>query len=81
LALVALFIPALAHAHTHGSFDHPWHDRVRDVFMLTLAAVAVVSGVSVFICGSARQRIVAVAAAALPVYMLVHFLAWATGLF
>lgn len=80
VGLAALFVPALAHGHTPSSFDHPWHDRVRDVFMLTLAVVAVVSVVSVFIRGSATQRIIAVPTVALPVYVLVRFTVWVVGL-
>jgi hypothetical protein len=48
--------------------------------MLALAAVAVVSVVSVFRRGSAAQRIVAVATAALPIYVLVRFTVWVVGL-
>jgi len=80
VGLAVLFVPALAHGHTPSSFNHPWHDRVRDVFMLTLAVVAVTSVVSAFIRGSAVQRIIAIAAAALPIYVLVRFTIWVAGL-
>jgi hypothetical protein len=81
VGLAVLFVPALAHGHTARDFDYPWHDRVRDVFMLALATVAVVSVVSVFIRGTVGQRIFAVATAALPIYVLVRFVVWVLGLF
>jgi len=79
VGLAVLFVPALAHGHTPSSFDHPWRDRVRDVFMLALAGIAVVSVGSVFIRGSAVQRIIAIAAVALPIYVLVRFTVWVIG--
>lgn len=80
VGLAILFVPALAHGHTPDSFAHPWHDRVRDVYMLTLATVAVVSVVSVLLRGSVGQRLVAIAIVTLPTYVLIRFTVWVVAL-
>ena len=74
LALAPLFISASAHASTFQLFYHPpWHNSTGTLFMLTLATIAVVSVVPVFLRGSARHRLLSAAAAAFPIYVLARF--------
>jgi hypothetical protein len=78
--LAVLFIQALAQASTPSSFDHPWHDSSRDMLMLSLAAIAMISALGILVRGSLRQRIAAALTAALPVYVVIYFIVWAAGL-
>jgi len=82
LGLAVLFIPALAHAHTHGlDYRPPWHDTVLTIFMLALALSTVLIVVPPLVRGSVRQRILAGVVAAFPVYVLVRFVIYLVALY
>ena len=77
VALALLYIPALAAAAvagTYSSFVHPWRSVPLDVLMFGLSAASLVI-LSVFLrCGSSLQRLGAIVLAALPLWILGHFI-------
>jgi hypothetical protein len=82
IALGFLYVRALARGYvfgTYGSLAHPWSDIVPNLLIFGLCGASLVL-LSAFIRrGSRLQRFSAVLLAALPLWVVVHFLLWWSG--
>ena len=82
IALGSLYVRALARGFvfgTYGSLAHPWADILPDLLIFGLCGASIVL-LSAFIRrGSRLQRFCAVVLAALPLWVIVHFLLWFSG--
>ncbi len=82
IALGYLYVRALARGFifgTYGSLADPWADIVPDLLIFGLCGASIVL-LSAFIRhGSRLQRFAAVLLAALPLWVIAHFLLWFSG--
>jgi len=79
VALSFLYIQALAGAFafgTYGSLAHPWRSVPLDVLILSLSAASLVILSVLLRCGSRLQRLGAITLAALPIWVIGHFVVW-----
>lgn len=84
IAIVALHLPAIAHAratHTYFWYGHPWHDTTVDFFIFLFLAVAFVAAGPVVVRCQAARRYLAVGLLILPLYVSVTFLLWSFRLY
>ena len=76
VALSFLYIQALAGVFafgTYGSLAHPWRSVPLDVLILSLSAASLVILSAFLCCGSRLQRLGAIMLAALPIWVIGHF--------
>ena len=79
IGVVALHLPALAHArasHTYFWYGHPWHDTTIDLFIFIFLAIAFVSAIPVVVRCQSMRRYLAVGTLILPSYVVVTFFLW-----
>src|SRR4051812_21430831 len=79
LALLLVFIPALASAHSPNGFSgiaYPWQDVRRDILIFIFATVAVVAAIPILVRGSIVQRIFSVVLLFVPASAVIMFVLW-----
>jgi len=84
IAIVALHLPAIAHArafHAYFWYGHPWHETTVDLFIFIFLAVAFVSANPVVVRGPSLRRYLALGTLIWPLYVVVTFFLWSFRLY